>query len=56
MRNKEASPIFAITNPNKVWVSEEIDKLIGEWEAWNDYCQKLEDSPDYDPQTCTEAD
>lgn len=55
MRNKEAFPVFAITNPNKAWVSEEIDKLIREWETWNDYCQKLGDSPDYNSQTCTEA-
>ena len=55
MRDKKPFPVFAITNPNKVWVSEEIDKLLREWEAWNDFCQNLEDSPDYDPNTCTEA-
>ena len=51
-------PEFAIQNPNKVWVSEEIDKLIKEWEDWRDFCAGLangKDSSDYDPNTCSEA-
>ena len=54
-REKEILPVFAITNPNKVWVSEEIDKLIQEWAKWDECCQKLGDSPDYNPHTCSEA-
>ena len=52
---KEPFPIFAITNPNKTWVCEEIDKLLQEWVEWYEHCQNLKDSPDYDPQTCSEA-
>ncbi len=54
-RQKDPLPIFAIVNPNKPWVSEEIDKLIAEWQDWSEYCQKLQGSSDYDPQTCSEA-
>ena len=55
MRKEETFPVLAIINPNKAWVSAELDKLIEEWEAWNDYCQNIEDSSDYNPQTCSEA-
>lgn len=58
MKNKNTFPKFEITNPNKAWVSEEIDKLIQEWTEWNEYCQELvdnPDSPDYKPNSCTEA-
>lgn len=48
-------PVFAITNPNKAWVSAEIDKLIGEWTEWYEYSKQLGESSDYDPRTCTEA-
>ncbi|WP_299146014.1 hypothetical protein [uncultured Tateyamaria sp.] len=48
----------AITNPNKAWVSSEVDKLIAEWSEWANFCTMLAtepDSPDYNPQTCSEA-
>lgn len=54
-RKDEPLPVFAIVNPNKAWVCEELDKLIGEWAVWNEHCQGLGDSPDYNPQTCSEA-
>jgi hypothetical protein len=44
-------PPFAIINPNKAWVSEEIEKIIKEWKDWNDYCQNLIDSLEYDANT-----
>ncbi len=55
MRNDKPFSVLAITNPNKAWVCEEINNLIKEWSEWNEYCQNLEDSPDFDQQTCTEA-
>ncbi|MCK5179371.1 MAG: hypothetical protein KAR32_07560 [Candidatus Omnitrophica bacterium] len=55
MRDNKTFPIFSITNPNKVWVSEQIDKLIKEWKDWNSFCQDLGDSPEYDPNTCSAA-
>ncbi|MGJ8676940.1 MAG: hypothetical protein ACSHX0_05450 [Akkermansiaceae bacterium] len=55
MRTKKEFPALAIINPNKAWVSAELDKLLNEWALWHAICQELEDSPDYDPQTCTEA-
>lgn len=55
MRNNKFFPNFSIINPNKVWVSDQIDKLIKEWNDWNSYCQKLEVSSEYEPNTCTEA-
>lgn len=57
-RKKEPLPVFAITNPNKAWVSSEIDRLIEKWEDWTVFCQSLADGPDsqdYDPSTCAEA-
>ncbi|MEZ8109853.1 hypothetical protein ACED56_12285 [Vibrio splendidus] len=56
MKNHEPLPVLSITNPNKVWVCEQLDSLIHEWLEWNDFCQKInEDSPDYNPSTCSEA-
>lgn len=55
MRDEKPFPILSITNPNKAWVCEQIDALIQEWSDWNEFCQSIEDSPDFDPQTCTEA-
>lgn len=57
-REVERAPELAIKNPNKAWVSEELDKLMAEWTEWNAFCLALadgDDSPDYDPKTCTEA-
>jgi hypothetical protein len=55
MSRDKRFPVLSILNPNKVWVCNEIDKLISEWKDWNQYCQNLGESPDYNPQTCTEA-
>ena len=56
MRRKfEARTVFSIANPNKAWVVQELDNLRNEWAEWLGAAQNLEDSPDYDPQTCTEA-
>jgi len=57
-REIEKMPEFGIRNPNKAWVSEEIDKLIAEWRVWDEFCASLvdgDDSSDYDPKTCSEA-
>lgn len=55
MRDNKPFPVLSITNPNKVWVCEQIDGLIKEWSEWNVFCQEIEDSHDYDPKTCSEA-
>src|SRR4051794_7498948 len=55
MKEDAPFPVFAMTNPNKAWVSRELDKLVDQWTAWNDHSQSLGESPDYDPHTCTEA-
>jgi hypothetical protein len=55
MRSEESFPPLTIANPNKAWVSAEIDNLIREWETWNDHCQNIEDSSDYNPQTSSDA-
>jgi hypothetical protein len=47
--------MLSFTNPNKAWVMDELDRLISRWSEWNDFVQALEVSPDYNPQTCTEA-
>lgn len=47
--------IFSITNPNKAWVVNELDKIRGEWADWSKFVANLEDSPDYDPKTCSVA-
>lgn len=54
-REFKERPVFAITNSNKAWVVQELDKLQKEWLAWLEVVQGLPDSPDYDPNTCTEA-
>ena len=57
-KKMEILPPFATTNLNKAWVSDEIDKLIGEWTDWSEFCISLTvdpDSPNYDPQTCSDA-
>jgi len=50
-----ARAILSITNPNKGWVVKELDRLRQEWAEWLEAAQNMGDSPDYDPQTCTEA-
>ena len=55
MKSEEAFEVLSISNPNKAWVCSELDKLIHEWKVWDEYCQNLGDSPDYNPQTCSEA-
>lgn len=54
-KEDDSFPVLSVSNPNKAWVCKELDKLIAEWNSWNEYCQNLGDSPDYDPETCTEA-
>jgi hypothetical protein len=51
----ELRPIFSIVSPNKTWVVGELDKLRKEWNDWLEFARNLGDSPDYNPQTCTEA-
>ncbi|WP_172580787.1 hypothetical protein [Vibrio harveyi] len=55
MRDKKLFPTLSITNPNKIWVCEQLDSLIQEWKCWSEYCVDLEDSSDYNPGTCSEA-
>ncbi len=55
MREKKSFPTLSITNPNKIWVCEQLDSLIQEWKCWNEYCTDLEDSSDYNPGPCSEA-
>lgn len=55
MRRMEARPIFSIANPNKGWVVKELDKLRKEWADWLDVAQSLNDSSDYNPETCAEC-
>ena len=47
--------VFAIANPNKPVVVQELDKLRKEWAAWLEFGKGLGDSPDFDPNTCTEC-
>jgi hypothetical protein len=54
-RKMETRPIFSISNPNKSWVVSELDRLRSEWASWLQTAQNLEDSLDYNPQTCAEA-
>jgi hypothetical protein len=54
-RKTEPRAIFAITDPNKGWVIRELDRLRDEWVAWLETANSLSESPDYNPQTCTEA-
>jgi hypothetical protein len=55
MRTEKSFAPFAITNPNKTWVSQEIDKLLKEWNAWNEICQNLGDSADFVQGSSSEA-
>jgi hypothetical protein len=55
MQRMEVREIFTITNPNKGWVVNKLDELRRDWEAWLETVRHLPDSPDYNPQTCTEA-
>ena len=41
---------LALTNPNKAWVSKQLDALIAEWRAWQDQVEQIEDQP-YDCNT-----
>jgi hypothetical protein len=54
-REFETPAIFSITNPNKGWVFKELETLRVEWVKWLETAQNMDESPDYDPQTCTEA-
>lgn len=47
--------VFAIANPNKPWVVQELDKLRKEWAEWLEFGRGLGESPDFDPNTCTEC-
>jgi hypothetical protein len=51
----EQFPPLAIAIANKAWVVKELDALLKEWRRWGSVVQDLGDSPDFDPQTCTEA-
>jgi hypothetical protein len=51
----EPREILTLTNPNKGWVVNELGKLQGEWAIWLETVRHLPDSPDYNPQTCSEA-
>ncbi|MQX28880.1 hypothetical protein [Sinorhizobium meliloti] len=44
-----------LLNPNKGWVVAELDKFLAEWRDWLRFVSELPDSPDYNPQTCTDA-
>lgn len=55
MKSEKSFARFEITNPNKTWVSQEIDKLLSEWTEWNKICQNLEDSPDFVEGSCAES-
>ena len=54
-RKFEARQIFSITNSNKGWVVQELDKLRDEWARWLEVAQNLGESSDYDPRTHTES-
>lgn len=54
-REFESRPLFSISNPNKGWVVAELDKLRKEWAGWLETAEGMTDSPDFNPQTCTEA-
>ncbi|MDB4433109.1 hypothetical protein N9166_00090 [bacterium] len=45
---------LAITNPKKGWVVSELDKLIKEWESWQDDVAAITDRP-YDRNTQSEV-
>jgi len=54
-REVEEFEPLQISVPNKAWVVKEFDKLLDEWRAWNKSVKSLGDSPDYNPQTCSES-
>ena len=47
--------VFAIANPNKPVVIQELDKLRKEWAEWLEFGKGLGDSSDFNPNTCTEC-
>lgn len=47
--------VLAITNPNKPLVVRELDQLRKEWAAWLQLATGFGDSPEFDPNTCSEA-
>lgn len=55
MKKMEPREVLMLTNPNRGWVVNELDKLLGEWRNWLEIARLLPDSPDYDRQTCSEA-
>src|SRR6266567_472394 len=55
MQTMEPREILTISIPNKGWVVSKLDELRRDWAAWLKTVQHLPDSPDYNPQTCTEA-
>lgn len=46
---------FAIANPNKPVVVQELDKIRKEWAAWLEFGKGLGVSSEFDPSTCTEC-
>lgn len=46
---------LALTNPNRAWVVNELDKLLDEWRTWLKHAASLPDSADYNPNTTAEA-
>jgi hypothetical protein len=53
--NDKAFAPLEVINPNKAWVSGQLDSIIEEWVQWNAHCKDLPDSPDYHQNTCSEA-
>lgn len=46
---------FEVVNPNKAWCVKEVDRLLDEWRSWDAVVQYIEDSTEFDPNTCSEA-
>jgi hypothetical protein len=46
---------LTVTNPSKVWVVAQLDRLTKEWETWQREAETWEVSPDYDPKTCAKS-
>lgn len=46
---------FEVLNPNRAWCAKEVDRLLDEWRSWGRVVENLEDSPDYNPRTSSEA-
>jgi hypothetical protein len=54
----EPREIFAVTSPNTGLVVDQLDRLLADWRAWLEVAKTLADgpdSPDYSPNTCTDA-